>query len=165
MLGRRCFNVSRHRDWHRRPQDVITSPRKPPPKPPPTPPKTHPKTSSWKNDKILVRFSTRRLKLGDPTSPVARITPCLVCTLYITYVDILHHPEIDLKLSANITFFLQLSNWIQLPYTCRFPPFSDSPAAWWHGNFQSARLRRTLAIGWLAHRGVSPTEKQPIGKL
>ena len=34
MFGPKCYNVSRHRDWHRRPQDVITPPQ-PPQKPPP----------------------------------------------------------------------------------------------------------------------------------
>ena len=43
MLGRRCFKVSRHRDWHRRPQDVITSPRKPPQRHPNPPPQNPPK--------------------------------------------------------------------------------------------------------------------------
>ena len=40
-------NQGGNRDWHRRPQDAITPPRK---------------TPSWKHDKILVWFSTCRLK-------------------------------------------------------------------------------------------------------
>ena len=35
VAGRRCYNTSENRDWHRRPQDVITPPPQPPQKPTP----------------------------------------------------------------------------------------------------------------------------------